>query len=184
MALPDDSAVTSSIEITYWEALRSYWRIYWPTQLLSLLAYFPLILLGVRGRVYSLHLSPLGHVLALLVLGCTGLLAYIHRILLPFRGFSIEIIPDPARPISLTPMRRLQLWVYVSSRLIIGLILAVLLLAPTNIVLSLIGLRALLGVGFSSVLTTLSLIFVVGPILMKMLIGHQFSDFRLEVKRF
>jgi len=81
-------------------------------------------------------------------------------------------------------MRRLQLWFYVSSRLIIGLILAVLLLAPTNIVLSLIGLRALLGVGFSSVLTTLSLIFVVGPILMKMLIGHQFSDFRLEVKRF
>lgn len=80
--------------------------------------------------------------------------------------------------------RRSQVWFFVASRQIVGLILALVLLAPTNIILSLIGLRAVLGVGLSSLLTTLGVIFVVGPIVIKMLIGHQFSDFRLEVKRF
>ena|SRR5579872_5305906 len=182
-ALLDDSAATSSIDITYWEALRSYWRIYWPAQLLSLVAYFPFILIGVRGQIITLHLSPPGHVLALVVLGTLGFLLYVHRMLSPFRRFSIEIVPSHQGSTALTVRRRTQLWLFVASRQIVGLIVALLMLAPTNILLSLIGLRAILGVGLSSMLTALSLVFVVGPITIKMLIGHDFSDFTLEVKR-
>ena len=183
-ALLDDSAATSSIDMTYWEALRSYWRICWPALLLGLVAYFPFILIAVRGRIFTLHLTPLGHVLALVVLGALGFLMYLGRILSPFPRFSIQIVASPQGSTALTMRRRTQLWLFVASRQIVGLIVALLMLAPTNVLLSLIGLRAILGVGLSSILTALSLVFVVGPIVIKMLIGHDFSDFRLEVKRY
>lgn len=94
-ALLDDSAATSSIDMTYWEALRSYWRICWPALLLGLVAYFPFILIAVRGRIFTLHLTPLGHVLALVVLGALGFLMYLGRILSPFPRFSIQIVASP-----------------------------------------------------------------------------------------
>src|SRR5579859_2986994 len=77
------SAAPSSIELSYWEALRAYWRIYWPTQLLGFVAYIPLWFLRISGSVYRLQiiLTPAEQVLLQVVLGAIGLFLYVNRIL-------------------------------------------------------------------------------------------------------
>jgi len=170
--------------------LRAYWRIYWPAQLFGLVGYLPFVLLQVPGRVYKLQLNaltPAELVLLQVVLAAVGLFLYVHRILSSsFREFSIHAIvgslEEPTSKLSLR--RRTQVWFYLWWRQIVAGLLAGILAAPLNIFLSLFGLRAVFGVNVGFWISTLGVILAIGPILLKMLIGHQFSDFRLEVERF
>jgi len=175
------SAERSSIELTYWEALRAYWRIYWPSQLFGLAGYFALVFLRVPV------LTPVAQVLLPVVLVAMGLFLYVHRILSSsFREFSIYAITDTpqAATVKFKLRRRTQVWFFLWWRQLVAGVLAVILAAPTNILLSLIGLQAIFGINVAFVVSTFGAVLAIGPILLKMLIGHQFSNFRLEVQRF
>ncbi len=183
------SAEPSNIELSYGEALRAYWRIYWPAQLFGIVGYLPFAWLQVPGHVYALRLSTLTQperLLLQMVLSAVGLFLFVHRLLsAPFRGFSIHAIADPLgeTKFRLNLHRRAQVWLFLWWRQLIAGLLAGLLAAPLNVLLSLIGLRAVFGISVAFWVSTLGVILGIGPILLKMLIGHQFSDFRLEVKR-
>ena len=73
--------------------------------------------------------------------------------------------------------------IYPKIKELVAGLLALLLAAPLNVLLRLIGLRALFGLNVGLWVSTLAAIFAIGPTLMKMLIGNQFPDFRLEASR-
>jgi hypothetical protein len=183
------SAEPSNIELSYWEALRAYWCIYWPTQLFGLVGYAPVAWLQVSGRAYALRLSSLSQperLLLQMVLGAIGLFLFVHRCLSSsFRGFSIRAITDSPEvtKFKLNLRRRTQLWFFLWWRQLVAGLVAGLLAAPLNILISLIGLRAVFGINVAFWVSTLGVILAIGPILLKMVIGHQFADFRLEVER-
>ena len=83
----------------------------------------------------------------------------------------------------LTMLQRSQIWFFVWWRQIVAGFLAIILAAPLNALIWLIGLRSVLGINVAFWISILGVILAAGPIL-KMLIGHQFGDFRFEVKRF
>ena len=183
------SAESSSIELSYWEALRAYWRIYWPTQLFGFVGYSSFVWLQVPGRAYRLQLTgltPTGQILLQIVLATIGLFLFVRRILSSsFRNFLILGITDSVEEtkFKLNLRRRNQIWFFLWWRQLVAGLFAIILAAPLNVLLSLIGLRAVFGTSVAFWVSTLGTILAIGPILLKMLIGHQFSDFRLEVKR-
>lgn len=182
----ETSAGLSNIELSYWEALRVYWCVYWPMQLFALAGYFPVIFLGLPGRTVTLRFSFAGQLLIQAFLSAIGLFLYVHRMLsLPYRGFSIRLVPGAAgmNGAKLNLRRRSQLWFYLWWRQIVAGLLAGILTAPANIVLSLLGVRAIFGINVGSIVVIFGTLLAIGPILVKMLIGHDFSDFLLEVDR-
>lgn len=182
------SAQSSNIELSYWEALRAYWRIYWPWQLFSIAAYQPFVWFPVWGRVYFLGIRNLTQPEQFLLqagLGAIGLFLFVHRFInSPFRDFSIYPVSDSGAEMLFKLRQRGQVWFFLWWRQLVAALFAALLAAPLNVLLSLIGLRAVLGVDVALWVSALGVILGIGPILLKMLIGHQFPDFRLEVKRF
>jgi len=177
----------STIELSYVEALFAYWRIYWPSQLFSFVAYVPFLLLQVQGRVYKIEFSAAEQFGLQIALGAVGLFMYVHRAFSSrFRHLVINVITDsPDAPNArLTVKRRVQLWFFLWWRQLVATLLALFLSAPANTLLSLFGIHAVFGVNTGFLLSMIGAILVIGPILLKMVIGHQFQDFRLEVERF
>jgi len=170
----------SPIEITYAEALRASWRIYWPTQILAIT--------GLAFLVNLLHLSftDMELIAIQLALAAIGLFVYMHRLISrPYSRFAIYLALDmgASENSRLSFRRRIQLWLFLFWRQVAAGVVAVLLAAPLNSLVSLIGLRTIFGVSMSAWISLLAGALAIGPILMKFLIGHQFSDFRPEVKR-
>ena len=131
-------------------------------------------------------LAPAELLVLQIFLGAVGLFLYAHRFLSSsFREFSIYAVVEPVgeRKNRLSVRRRTQVWFYLWWRQLVAGLLAGILAAPLNVLLSLIGLRSIFGLNAAFWISTLGAILAIGPILLKMLIGHQFSDFRLEVER-
>jgi hypothetical protein len=103
----------------------------------------------------------------------------------PYSKFAIYLALDmgASENSRLSFRRRIQLWLFLFWRQVAAGVVAVLLAAPLNSLVSLIGLRTIFGVAMSAWISLLAGALAIGPILMKFLIGHQFSDFRPEVKR-
>jgi len=113
-----------------------------------------------------------------LFLFAVGLLLFLSRLFLSrFRRFSLCLVTDSGDERVLTPQRQVKIWFFLYWRILVASLLSTLLMAPLNILLS------LFRISMGSWMGTLATIFVVGPILMKFLIGHQFTDFRVEVRR-
>lgn len=188
----EQSRALSAIEPTYWEALRAYWRIYWPTQLFAIVAN-PIFVSGIwlrfSGEIHTFNLQSLSSVTQValqFVLGAIGLFIFIHRCLSsPFHGFSISVIRDSdgsaLRKIDLG--QRFSLWFYLFWRQILAGLLAGFLSMPLNVLVSLVGLRTVFGINIAYWISTLGVILAVGPLLLKMMIGNPFEGFHLEVRR-
>jgi len=146
-----DAGEGSAIDLSYAEALRAFWRVYWPVQLFAIAGYVPFLLwIRVAGRYFILRSSALpveGLVLVQFVLSGVGLFLFVPRIASqPYQRFSIQVIdPDgnPTRKLSLR--HRAHLWFFLWWRQLLAGVLAAVLAAPLNVLLSLIGLRVLLG---------------------------------------
>jgi hypothetical protein len=177
------------LELSYWEALRAWWRIYWPTQLLlgALMILSNAALLAFIN--YRRAVNPLSPALPVRPALAFGLLqvaasavaqyAFVVRVVSrPFRGFRLVVVtPDAPCSAVLTRAMRGRVWFFLWWRQLVAGLLAMLLLVPLNIVLM------TMGIGISGQLATLAGVFAVGPILVKMLIGHSFPTFRIEVRR-
>jgi len=181
----------SSIDLSYPEALVAYWRIYWPTQLFGIIGYLPFrAWMKLPGRTYTLQVNGLSTTEQFLlqnVLFAIGLFLFVHRVLSSsFGRFSIQILMDSSseKATKLLLRQRSQLWFFLCWRHIVAGFVAIILAAPLNVLLSLIGLRTVLGINVAFWISVLGVVLVAGPILLKMLIAHQFGDFRFEVKRF
>jgi hypothetical protein len=162
----------TDLDLSYWEALRAYWRLYWPTQLTvaaTLLA----------AAVIRFRLAPLASAVVLGAAGTAALFLFVPRLYSRgYRGFSLVILgPDEAEARRLTLAQRATVWWFLWWRQLVAGVIAGFLAAPTNIVLGIMGLH----VGQSVAL--FAGILIIGPILMKMLIGNPFDTFRIEVRR-
>jgi hypothetical protein len=158
--------------------------------LFGIIGYLPFqAWLRVPGRTYFLQANRMSAAELFLLqtaLGAIGLFLFVHRAFSSeFRKFSIQMLVDSTgeKVTELTMLQRSQIWFFVWWRQIVAGFLAIILAAPLNALIWLIGLRSVLGINVAFWISILGVILAAGPIL-KMLIGHQFGDFRFEVKRF
>ena len=185
-AEPDDSV----LEVSYWEALRAYWRVYWPTQVVAFAVIFALsqaLLAYVRHRRELEPLSrPLPVSLSFVLLPCAlivsaaALFLFVSRLVSrPYGGFSLVVVAtpggEPGRHLGLG--QRGQVWFFLWWRQLAASLLAVLLAAPLNVLLALMGLNLSGGAAVAGGL------FIIGPVLVKMLVGNPFPGFSIEARR-
>jgi hypothetical protein len=180
----------SALDVSYWEGLRAYWRVYWPTQLLA----FVFLVVALRTLTayvgYRRDLDPVSAplpvpawvcVLSLqLVAGAALLFLFVGRLLSrPYRGFSLVRVAaasgETSRHLGLE--QRMRVWFFLWWRQLAAGLFATLLAAPLNVLLALMGLQ------ISTQVATLAGLFIIGPILIKMLVGNPFPDFSIEARR-
>ena len=94
----------------------------------------------------------------------------------PYSNFSLAFSLETTPPRRLSLKRRVHVWLFLCWRQVVASILAGLLAVLLN---ALPGLR---GFPVTRWIGVVAVPLIIGPILIKMLIGHQFSDFRIEVK--
>jgi hypothetical protein len=161
------SGEDSSIELSYFEALRAYWRIYWPTQLFMALG------LALAG-------GTLFDTLVQILLGAVGLFLFLPRITRrPYRGFSIVVSSnnDSETGARMTWRQRVDLWAFLWWRQILASFFAIILSLPLTSVLGIMGINVAPWIGLTAG------VFAIGPILLKMMIGHPFAGFALLARR-
>lgn len=160
-------AIDDAIELSYFEALRAFWRVYWPIQLVA-----------AAGLAFATG-GPFD-ILIQFFLGAAALFVFAGRIVgRPYRGFSILVLPvsgtDPVRKLSMR--LRLDVWAFLWWRQLIAGALAAFLSGPLNALLAIMGIHA------GPWITVAGGLLVIGPILLKMLIGEPFGTFVLTVRR-
>lgn len=166
------------IELSYWESLRAYWRIYWPTQVVGLLFTFGVAVVSPGAALREN--GGLVLVLLQIALAAATLFLFVPRICSrPYRGFSLVVVEvasgAPTR--KLRGRSRVRVSLFLWWRQILAGMFAMLLAMPLNVLLSIMGLQ------LAQWVAVLAGVLVIGPILLKMLIGHEFEDFRIEAQR-
>jgi len=180
----------SALEVSYWEAFRAFWRVYWPTQLIG----FVLLFLISRGLMaYAANrreLDPLSRPLPVsapfllllcgLIVSSAALFLMVSRLVSrPYRGFSLAVVATASGETAhhLRLDQRARVWFFLWWRQLAASLFAVLLAAPLNVLLSLMGLNVSGGVA------TAGGLFIIGPVLVKMLVGNPFPGFSIEARR-
>jgi hypothetical protein len=132
----------------------------------------PAVALGEMGRVIVTVMQ--------IPLGAVALFLFAPRICSrPYRGFSLVKVEVTTGAVThrLRGRARVRVSLFLWWRQILAGMFAALLAMPLNALLSIMGLQVAQWVAvFAGVL-------VIGPILLKMLIGHEFDDFRIEARR-
>jgi hypothetical protein len=156
-----------SIDLSYLEALRAFWRIYWPMQLTMAI-----------GFVVSTG-TPIDTLVRLVLWGAALYFVVGRLVSRPYKGFFILVLSSADGQVSrhLTARRRLDVWAYLLWRLVVAEVLASILTVPTNMVLGIMGIKA------AGWLSVAGFVLVSGPILLKMLIGEPFDGFMLIARR-
>jgi hypothetical protein len=183
--------VTSPIDLSYWEALNAFWRIYWPAQLFGMVGLFLITrgALKLGTQIYRIEMAnqEVGQFLIQTGLGAIALFLFIHRIVsLPYKSFKITLVGTSSQLAAnkrLTLHQRFNLFFFVWWRQMVAGLLVFFLAGPLNILIGLIGLRSIFGLNPRFLVSVLASALAVGPILMKMLVAHQFPTFRVEVTR-
>jgi len=113
-------------------------------------------------------------------LGAVLLFLFVPRICSrPYRGFSLMVVDIATGQAGrkLRVRQRARVWLFLWWRQILAGLLASLLAMPLNALLAIIGLQ------LAQWVATFGGILVIGPILLKMLIGNRFDDFCVEARR-
>jgi hypothetical protein len=176
--LASHSGEVLAIELSYWEALRAFWRLYWPSQLLLGIILLALEAIGLGGGAGSF--AALQSLLLQVVLNAVVLFLFVPRICSrPYRGFALTIVDVASGEASrkLRAGQRLHISLFLWWRQILAGLFAGLLAMPLN------ALLAIMGLEVSQAVASLAGILIIGPILLKMLIGHEFDGFRVEARR-
>jgi hypothetical protein len=180
----------SVLEVSYWEALRAYWRVYWPAQLIGIAVLF------IAGRAllayvnYRREIDPLSRPLPVpfsfclflceIVILAAALFLLVPRLVSrPYRGFALVVVAAPSGEASerLRLEQRGRVWFFLWWRQLAASLLAGLLAAPLNVLL------ALMGLSISTQVGAVAGLLIIGPVLVKMLVGNPFPDFSIEARR-
>jgi len=161
------------MELTYTQALRAYWRVYWPSQLLGAALLF-------AAEWFLSSLSWIWLLLIAIFVSAGALYLFVPRICSrPYRGFSIVLV-SAATGAAQTRLRGLahwHIWAFLWWRQFFAGLLAAILAIPLNLLLSRFGLQ------LNQAVANAAGILVIGPLLLKMLIGTQFAGVRLEARK-
>lgn len=158
-------------DLSYWEALRAYWRYYWPPQLV---VFFSVPLVKLFPALALVLAVPV------LLIALFGGWLFVSRLYSrPYRGFSLVIVetPEEVDVPRLNLGRVTKVWSFLWWRQIVAGACGLILTFFVRFVLS-IG-----RVDFPQQIVPIAAVLVMGPILLKMLIGHPLGDFRLEARR-
>ena len=165
-------------ELAWWEALCAYWRIWWPPHLVAAILFLVVGALA-RDLAFRLPQRPYSAFLAVILLSLWPALLTLAQIFFigrltsrPYQSFRLAIVPaDGSPPSDRLPLPdRVRIWYFLWWRQIAIAFLFLLLAAL---------LHAIFGFGPLLLIPTILLI---GPIVIKMLVGHQFRTFRLEAR--
>jgi hypothetical protein len=156
----------TEIELSYFEALRAYWRVYWPSLILVLIGASVLYSgTGLDAVVSSL-------------LWNIGLFLFVSRITArPYRGFSVALreVPDGEIRRRMAMNERLNVFASLWWKQLIPIGVA-------SVLATLLG-----GLGLDPLATTLflqiAIVLLIGPMLLKSLIVDPFETFQLFVSR-
>jgi len=163
-----------SIELSYWESLRAYWRIYWPTQALGLALLFAL------GMFLPVGPHEILQIVVMIPFAGVSLYLFFPRVLSRrYRGFSLVVVDSTngAEAQRLTARWRLNVSYFLWWRQFLAGAFASVLAGPLNMLLGIMGLQ------LERWVADLGGVLVIGPILLKMLIGNEFGEFRIEARR-
>jgi hypothetical protein len=166
--------IDTDVELSYWEGLRVYWRIYWPMQVVAMVFAF------LFAMVHSGGTEVLTALALQVLVGAIALFAFLKRIYSrPYRGFALVVLEpeENAQQRKLSLAQRARVWWFLWWRQLVAGIVAGFLAMPTNMVLGIMGLHVSGGIAF------VAGVLIIGPILMKLLIGNPFGDFQIEVRR-
>lgn len=96
----------------------------------------------------------------------------------PYQGFSLVIVRDAqaAAGMRMTLEERWHVVFFLWWRQLAAGLISMVMALPLNALLFIMGIRITSEIGYTAG------IFVIGPILIKMLVGHQFKGFRLEAQ--
>ena len=161
------TTLVKPLELTYRQAMRAYWRAFWPSQLLA------------TALLLAAELTPLSWVWIMLigiVLSAAALYLFVPRIWSrPYTEFSLELGPLKAGAPRVRP--HLSVWAFLWWRQFSVGLLASMLVVPVNMLLGRIGVQ------IHPAIATAGAILAVGPLLLKMLIDNQSAGFLLEAHR-
>ena len=169
-----------SFELSYLEALRAYWRIYWPSQLVFLIPAVFFTLAAATVPLPPVQISPWMVLAAPPAAALVTLFLFVPPLCSrPDRGFELVLITgDPAAPPArLRGSRRLQTTLFLWWRQTVAGYFVGLLSVPVGFAFGVMGFT------IPQPVYTLVGLLVVGPLLLKMLIGHPFGTFRIEARR-
>jgi hypothetical protein len=154
---------------------------YWPSRLMAMAV---IILLEVSGalaflfgsRVHGLRLALFG-ILVGCIVAAAQLFVVSRMLTRPYRAFTLCLVePDSSSQLPLTPGRRAGLWLFLLWRQLVAWLLA----APLSLAIGLFLRQFDINAGDWLMVAAEPLI--IGPVLVKMLVGHQFADFHLEAR--
>ncbi|MEO5925149.1 MAG: hypothetical protein ABIR70_15110 [Bryobacteraceae bacterium] len=176
------SVAADSVELTYREALAAFWRVCWTSFLFVTSAMFVTGVVAVRMFGAPKAVPWLNASLVQMVLqnlwSAISLWLFVPLLLRwPYWGFRLVVQTDPDEATRFTPSQRFRVANFIFWRSLGATIVGQILLMPLNILLGImqISVGPYLGVAAS--------ILVVGPLIIRFLIGHSFTGFRVEVRR-
>lgn len=182
------AGVRDPLEISYWEAFRAWWRIYWPTQLISLvfqIGYSKLTLAAINRwqSDHPLETFPGYQYLGVVTIALTVILSaaclwlFTPRIFTrAYRGFHVVACVGTDEVRRFTPTQRLALSFFVWWRQLAGGLLAMVLAMPLNTLLGTMQINA------SSLVGGLAGLFAIGPIIIKMLVGSVVGGMEIQTR--
>lgn len=163
--------------MTYWEALRSAWRLTWPLGIaVTLGVYFAKV--GIR---YGYLPNPIETPTVLAAFSIlTGMMTFISLPRLTrrkYRGFSLTFNAEDGDRAKMPIGVRVRIWRWLVLREFLACAIGWFLLGPLNILLG------LLGVHQGALVLALAFALGVRPVMMILLMQNYFGDFQLELIR-
>jgi hypothetical protein len=155
-----------AIELSYFEALRAYWRVYWPSLIL--------VLIGATALRSGTELD----VFVPSLLWTIGLVLFVSRITArPYRGFSVGLREIPSGEIKqrMGMSERLDVFAFLWWKQLIALGVATI----GALVLRELGLNPLAA----ALILQVGIVLLIGPILLKSMIIDPFETFQIFVRR-
>jgi hypothetical protein len=173
---------SGSVELTYREALAAFWRICWTATLFVISAMFAsgagAVALFGAARVVPLLNTWLCQTLLQNLWIAVSLWLFVPLLLRwPYRGFRLVVQTDSDEASRFTFSQRSHVANFIFWRSLGAGIVGQILLMPINILLGIMQIPA------GPYLAVILSILVVGPLIIRLLIGHPFTSFRVEVRR-
>jgi hypothetical protein len=172
----DSSAAAEfSLDLTFNEAMRVSWRLSLPVACVVFSGCRSALLVPTPSRTLSL-LTVCG---TAVFLYSASVIAFVPRLTArPYQNFRLQARRADGTSIDgIDAGMRWKIAAWIIPRQAAGFAVAWFLMAPLNIFLSLMAVHA------ENLIAVLAVIFVVCPLTIKLLVGHAFSDFTLEVAR-
>jgi hypothetical protein len=162
----DKTVEERAIELSYFEALRAYWRVYWPSLIL--------VLIGARALWSGTGFDAI----VSFILWAMGLVLFVSRITArPYRGFSVALRQIPGGEIRqrMAMNERLAVFAFLWWKQLIPLEVA-------SVVATALGRLGLTPLAAGLILH-IGIVLLLGPILLKSMIIDPFETFQIFVSR-